>query len=326
METTNKHTLNAITFVALATLSISAGADVSFPGMVDGTAYLTYDQAAWATMKALSPRLDMKGLPIGVSEAEPGGHLEQTSDTFGNRFLYPQLFRSHDESASIKLSMLASDKKIADGTADPEAVAQWRLFDPAQRVPTAQPVGGWAMPIDSFKQGLDSLDYVSSMPEVWGSGYNPSNYNPEPGASPTLSISLGGSMRVASDFISPGGSIWFAGLDVRLDSWATGEPKWYIGSNAYALSSGSIFELINPVFGVNELGLMTLEADYKWGDSAWSTFLQFVGNPEIDSKVLGHISFNPAASTAPVPLPSAVWLFGSALLGLIGVKRRGYTG
>jgi hypothetical protein len=27
-------------------------------------------------------------------------------------------------------------------------------------------------------------------------------------------------------------------------------------------------------------------------------------------------------STAPVPLPAAVWLFGSGLMGLVGVSRR----
>jgi hypothetical protein len=34
----------------------------------------------------------------------------------------------------------------------------------------------------------------------------------------------------------------------------------------------------------------------------------------------GTLAIN--AGTAPVPLPAAVWLFGSGLMGLVGVSRR----
>jgi hypothetical protein len=36
----------------------------------------------------------------------------------------------------------------------------------------------------------------------------------------------------------------------------------------------------------------------------------------------GQLSYNIASAAAPVPLPAAVWLLGSGLLGLIGVGRR----
>lgn len=36
----------------------------------------------------------------------------------------------------------------------------------------------------------------------------------------------------------------------------------------------------------------------------------------------GQLTYNIAAAAAPVPLPAAVWLLGSGLLGLIGVGRR----
>jgi hypothetical protein len=36
----------------------------------------------------------------------------------------------------------------------------------------------------------------------------------------------------------------------------------------------------------------------------------------------GTLTFSPNAHTAPVPLPAAAWLFGSGLLGLVGVSRR----
>jgi hypothetical protein len=43
-----------------------------------------------------------------------------------------------------------------------------------------------------------------------------------------------------------------------------------------------------------------------------------LGTVSVDA--LGNVSF--AGNTAPVPLPAAVWLLGSGLLGLFGVSRR----
>lgn len=45
------------------------------------------------------------------------------------------------------------------------------------------------------------------------------------------------------------------------------------------------------------------------------------GNPIVLSSALGETGFN-YMNAAPVPVPAAVWLFGSGLLGLIGVARR----
>jgi hypothetical protein len=36
----------------------------------------------------------------------------------------------------------------------------------------------------------------------------------------------------------------------------------------------------------------------------------------------GQLTYNIVAEAAPVPLPAAVWLLGSGLMGLIGVGRR----
>jgi hypothetical protein len=36
----------------------------------------------------------------------------------------------------------------------------------------------------------------------------------------------------------------------------------------------------------------------------------------------GQLTYNIASASAPVPLPAAVWLLGSGLMGLIGVGRR----
>lgn len=307
--------------IFLASISSPAQAtEIHIPaGYVDGAAYLTYDQDAWATMRSESFRTDIHGSHLNNDALEP------TSNTFGNRYLYPQLFAGTDVPAALKNTILASDYYIDHGIADPEAVAQWRIFDPAQRVPLAQPAGGWAMPVDSFRPGLDQDNWGDGL--EFGdqySGYTPSNYDPDPNAFTPYLISLGGSLRMASDFIAPGGVLWARGLDIRYSVGVNASDyAWFIGANASVSGgNGSIFELINPVFGVNANGLMTLEADYKWGDSDWSNFFGFTLEPDNAAKVLGHISLNPSLQTAPVPLPSAVWLFGSVLLGLVGFRRR----
>jgi hypothetical protein len=62
------------------------------------------------------------------------------------------------------------------------------------------------------------------------------------------------------------------------------------------------------------------------------TLFGFTGNNSgpLQSYILGSatlsssgvLSINPNGSTAPVPLPAAVWLFGSGVMGLVGVSRR----
>jgi len=41
-----------------------------------------------------------------------------------------------------------------------------------------------------------------------------------------------------------------------------------------------------------------------------------------DVYIYGILAFTAASSTNPVPVPAAVWLFGSGLLGLVGIARR----
>ncbi|MGO9993424.1 MAG: VPLPA-CTERM sorting domain-containing protein [Steroidobacteraceae bacterium] len=63
-----------------------------------------------------------------------------------------------------------------------------------------------------------------------------------------------------------------------------------------------------------------------------SDLFGFTGNSSghLQSYILGTVNFSSAGTltftgnteTAPVPLPAAVWLFGSGLMGLVGVSRR----
>jgi hypothetical protein len=333
--------LVAITGTLLAPVLTHA----AIPGTLGGTAYLTYDQAAWATMVESYIPLDINGKPVGTTPVA-------TENTFGKRFYYPQKFIGSEFSPStVRNSVAASDFRIANGTADPIAVEQWRIFDPAQRIPLPQPIGGFAMTVDPLTPGIDPS---------WGTGYTQS-YSYDPNDENTFPfhlsdgkhpvgdaydfISLGGTFRLASDLVSPGGSLWWSNMTIEgQDNPITeivGAEKWYIGSRGTFQASHTTFELVNPLFGVDPVtGLTTLEADYKWGDSSLSRFFGLYGSdssydengneifdvngrpiPDLNpsgQKILGHISLNPAA----VPLPASVWLFGSAVIGFLRLRAK----
>lgn len=53
--------------------------------------------------------------------------------------------------------------------------------------------------------------------------------------------------------------------------------------------------------------------------------LIYGGNPSLDLGQTGFHSFSATLSTAPVPVPAALWLFGSGLAGLVGLARRRMT-
>jgi hypothetical protein len=50
--------------------------------------------------------------------------------------------------------------------------------------------------------------------------------------------------------------------------------------------------------------------------------LVYGGNPSFDLGQTGQHAFSATLNTAPVPVPAALWLFGSGLVGLIGLARR----
>lgn len=289
-----------ISISSLAVLAISPSAN-ALDGAIGGTAYFSYDQAAWATLKPLESYKNMKYQELY------GGQRIPTADAPGLRWAYPQLFVDNTVPAQLHYFGKATDAAIARGKSDPLAVAEWRILDPAQQVPASQPVGGWALAVDSLEPDLDA---------GWAEGYHPSDFDLTTGVG---SISLGGSLRLHSDFNSPSGVLWMRGL--TLERHAENE-SWYIGNNA-GPAAGTFFELIDPVIGVNpNNGLLSIDADYKLGDSLFSQLFFQLGG---DTRAIGHFSLNPvtaAVSSAVVPIPSAVWLFASSLLGFIGISRQ----
>jgi hypothetical protein len=67
--------------------------------------------------------------------------------------------------------------------------------------------------------------------------------------------------------------------------------------------------------------------DYKYcdikDDKGWGSFDN--GDPESDGQNENH-GEDPEDGPSSVPVPPAIWLFGSALLGLVGLKRKTGSG
>ena len=88
------------------------------------------------------------------------------------------------------------------------------------------------------------------------------------------------------------------------------EPDNFLSNDGYydalALSAG-----IAPG---NSLGIFSVRFDYLGGGTPGSQYFEIVDSFTFDLLDSGQ--------TSPVPVPAAVWLFGSGLIGLIGVARR----
>lgn len=90
--------------------------------------------------------------------------------------------------------------------------------------------------------------------------------------------------------------------------------EWLINSHDSSFGTVGLFKLANVSESLNGNGELLLSGDLLWtGGFSYGGLLN-----ANTSTVLGTFSLAPAA----VPLPAAVWMFGSGLFGLLGVARR----
>jgi hypothetical protein len=92
--------------------------------------------------------------------------------------------------------------------------------------------------------------------------------------------------------------------------------QWTIQSFDSQFTYGSLFDLTNVSESLDSNGALLLNGDLTWAAGPF-TYATILGGANTSS-VIGHFSLAPSA----VPLPAAVWLFGSALMGVLGVTRR----
>ncbi len=112
-------------------------------------------------------------------------------------------------------------------------------------------------------------------------------------------------------------------------SWhqVTPEDALRVGNNEHPLTPP------NPLGGLgyedpNASGLDVLVGDYVVGNEAifqavaGKAYTIYLGGFLTGSWTTTRNDYQLTITTAPVPVPGAVWLFGSALAGLVGLKRR----
>lgn len=159
-----------------------------------------------------------------------------------------------------------------------------------------------------------------------GTGHHnqPTTFSFDP-ANPTGTASgavgLGGAMKFRGNFqTSPGASMFLLGefsLYYSAASAINGASGWVMKGNISPAMP--VFDLLNASTSLNG-NIWTLSGDLRMSSQVAGAFFDEV----IDGpKILGNATLQ-LTTTAPVPVPAAVWLFGSALsgLGLVGRRRR----
>lgn len=78
-----------------------------------------------------------------------------------------------------------------------------------------------------------------------------------------------------------------------------------------------------PLGTASGTGLEAVSRQWVLGPGLYT--LIYGGNPSLDLGQTGYHDFSATLSTSPVPVPAALWLFGSGLAGMVGLARRRMT-
>jgi hypothetical protein len=133
--------------------------------------------------------------------------------------------------------------------------------------------------------------------------------------------------RLASMSVTAG--VPDAGFQITIDSCTTGVacPTNELGHMYYFNMGGALFDDKTGNQTVDGVLLTDVQADYWSGtefgpNNAW-VFGFDKGEQSDNQKILGFSGWAVrSGDVSAVPVPAAAWLFGSALIGLVGFKRK----
>jgi len=134
---------------------------------------------------------------------------------------------------------------------------------------------------------------------------------------PTGAIGFAGTMKIVSDIRFPNGSVALGQFSLSKvgSDWFVFDD--FTNNSSNPLAHNSLFKLTNVSEDLSGASL-ALSGDLVFNGTAWGSSLG-LDNLSMDV-VVGRLSI------APVPVPPAVWLFGSGLISFLGLNgRRKYS-
>jgi len=125
--------------------------------------------------------------------------------------------------------------------------------------------------------------------------------------------------------ITTTGTNFVSGQEAVKGTKATFQSSWTFMTNKAGQDTVSV--TVNPsIFYVTEIILNGVVLAKQGGKMDKVFTLSFLSNTVYDLIIRGSLKTNKDATVdvnvSSVPVPAAVWLFGSALMGLMGVTRR----
>lgn len=127
--------------------------------------------------------------------------------------------------------------------------------------------------------------------------------------------------RGATGSLFPAFSIYSGVEDTNSD--ATNHTFNNVGNISWATNLTGLNYTANaggPNGNANGTGVTSVSKTWLLNPGLYS--LVYGGNPAFSLGQTGSHAFTATLTTAPVPLPAAVWLFGSGVIGLAGLARR----
>lgn len=203
------------------------------------------------------------------------------------------------------------------------SIVEAALIGPAWPAPggTSFSASGAAGATGGQDRTYSAFDFSAFDQLWWGLGSVRSSMDGEiDSAGETMSlVSMAGSVAVWNGVTSINGSSVDTLLTVTI---GTGAPGGWLDPSTFGVSlteTNAFAEITSDPFTVN----LTLEARFT-DDTTYVSFLGlFDANSDFSQDGDAIFSnFGNIYSTSVVPVPAAAWLFGSGLLGLVGVARR----
>lgn len=136
-----------------------------------------------------------------------------------------------------------------------------------------------------------------------------------------VTVTLG---RGATGSLFPAFSVYAGVEDVNSD--ATNHTFNNTGAISWAPNLAYTYHLANAGGAIgtgNGTGLTSVSDNWVLAPGLYT--INFGGNPALSLGQTGTHAFTATLTTAPVPVPAAAYLFGSGLIGLVGLARRKFS-